>query len=147
MSRTELKHQINMKIAEARSELSTCQFTKVGAVIVDPNNQIVSSGYNGTISGAKHCTEVEMTRDEHVDFSNKYEVHAEVNAVSNAAKAGKSTDGCVAYVTLTPCWNCAKTLKSAGIDKVFYKTKYWRMDQSEIDHMSDELNLILEQLT
>lgn len=136
-----------MKIAEARSELSTCQFSKVGAIIVNPeNNQLISSGYNGTVPGAKHCHEFSMTREEHLDFSNKFEIHAEVNAISAAAKNGVSTENCHAYTTLSPCWNCAKALKSAGISKIFYRTKYWRLDESELEEMITELKLEIEEL-
>lgn len=129
MSRSKLKHEVNMRNAENVSLLSTCHFTKVGAVLVDPNgNRIISSGYNGSLPGQEHCEDInaEMNRDDHFKWSDENEVHAEINAILNAAKTNQSTQDTYLYTTIAPCKNCAKHIAMAGVKKVFFRNFYWR---------------------
>lgn len=150
--RLRLKHIVNMGIAESVSNLSTCKFTHVGAVIVDPiNNRIVATGYNGSIPGGVHCTDIiwdnsESGRNQHKEWSDKNEIHAEMNAILNAAKNGAKTENCVLYTTVSPCWNCLKHIRTAGISNIFYKSKYWRLDESEIVDQENVFNCVIEKV-
>lgn len=118
-----------IKIAQSISELSNCVSYKVGAVIVK-DGRIISTGYNGTPSGLSNCDSVfpmydkDKSREEHHKFSDKYEVHAEANALIFAAKYGHSTDGSVLYVTTQPCMQCSKLIANSGITAVYYLNPY-----------------------
>lgn len=99
---------------------SNCERLHVGCVIVTAGarkNRIVAAGYNGYLPGAAHLSRV---RDGHEQGT----VHAEQNAVSDAARRGSSVEGCSAYLTHYPCINCAKILAAAGISEVKYRTDY-----------------------
>ena len=99
---------------------SPCERLHVGCVIVtagDRKNRIVAAGYNGYLAGAPHES---LLRDNHEQAT----VHAEQNAVADAARRGSSVEGCIAYVTHYPCINCAKILASAGIAEVRYRSDY-----------------------
>jgi len=94
--------------------------TKVGAVIVGPDKEIRSTGYNGFARG------VDDEPDERHERPTKYLItpHAEMNAICNAAMSGVSTKGCKIYVTsLFPCSTCASLIINAGIKEVIVETK------------------------
>ena len=74
-------------------------------------------GYNGFLGGCEHKS---IVRDGHEQAT----IHAEINAITDAAKRGASIDDCVAYVTHYPCLNCYKALASSGIKKIYYKEDY-----------------------
>ncbi|HEU5080443.1 MAG TPA: dCMP deaminase family protein [Opitutaceae bacterium] len=102
------------------STRSPCERLHVGAVVVssgDRKNRIVAAGYNGFLPGTPHVSRV---RDGHEQAT----VHAEQNAIADAARRGSSVEGCVMYVTHYPCINCAKILASAGISEVRYHADY-----------------------
>jgi len=88
--------------------------TKVGCVIVGPNHEIRSTGYNGFVRGADDEKKEWRARPK------KYKVtaHAELNAVANAARIGTPLNGCTAYVSLPPCSGCAIALAQSGIKEV-----------------------------
>lgn len=99
---------------------SNCERLHVGCVIVtsgDRKNRLVAAGYNGFLPGTPHTSRV---RDGHEQAT----VHAEQNAVTDAARRGSSVEGCVAYVTHYPCVNCAKILAAAGIAEIKYHQDY-----------------------
>jgi dCMP deaminase len=99
---------------------SDCERLHVGCVIVTGGgrkNRLVAAGYNGFLPGAPHASRV---RDGHEQAT----VHAEQNAVADAARRGSSVEGCVAYVTHYPCVNCAKILAAAGIAELKYRLDY-----------------------
>lgn len=99
---------------------SNCERLHVGCVIVtsgERKNRIVAAGYNGFLPGTPHTSRV---RDGHEQAT----VHAEQNAVADAARRGSSVEGCVAYVTHYPCINCAKILAAAGIAEIKYREDY-----------------------
>ncbi|MDR2667624.1 MAG: dCMP deaminase family protein [Puniceicoccales bacterium] len=99
---------------------SPCARQRVGCVIVtagDHGNRIVASGYNGFLPGLPHRSRV---RDGHELGT----VHAEQNAISDAAKRGASVAGSTAYVTHYPCIHCAKVLIAAGIGRIYYHCDY-----------------------
>ena len=109
-----------MATAVLMASRSNCERLHVGCVIVtggEHKNRIVAAGYNGFLPGTPHLSRV---RDGHEQAT----VHAEQNAVADAARRGSPVDGCVAYVTHYPCINCAKILVSAGITKIKYREDY-----------------------
>jgi len=110
-----------MATAVLISTRSTCERLNVGCVIVTAGqthkNRIVAAGYNGHLPGSPHSS---LMRDGHEQAT----VHAEQNAISDAARRGSSVEGCTAYVTHYPCINCAKILASAGIAKICYRLDY-----------------------
>ena len=117
---------IFMKVALTFSVMSTCAKIKVGAVIVK-NNRIISTGFNGTPSGIIHCEDYflgrEVTDEEHKLFSFRYELHAEMNALSECLKSGLNPENAEMYVTHSPSSNSAKMILASGIAKVFYLHK------------------------
>jgi len=118
-----------MEIAEIVKTRSTCLRRQVGAVIVK-DNRIITTGYNGAPSGLKHCTELGGCERQRLGIPSgeRHELcralHAEQNAIIQAAKLGISTDGGTAYVTLQPCVICAKMLINAGIVRIVHKGAY-----------------------
>ena len=121
---TKLKNTFKKYLGILESN-STCRRVKVAAVIVK-DGRTVSTGWNGVPSGFKHCEEI---LKKHHEFSEKYEVHAEANAISFAAKNNISTEGSSIFITITPCSNCAKLILQSGIKKVYYKDVYDRSSE------------------
>lgn len=112
--------QYFMNIAEQVATRSTCSRKHVGAVIVK-NRQILSTGYNGSISGLGHCDDEDhMIEDGHCVRT----IHAEANAIIQAAKHGIAIDGSNIYVTASPCFSCFKMVANAGINKIYFKEFY-----------------------
>ncbi len=109
-----------MKIADQVATRSTCERKHVGAVIVR-DKTILSTGYNGSLRGAPHCDEVghDLENDHCVRT-----VHAEANAVAQAAKHGVRIDESDIYVTASPCLTCFKLAANAGIRTVYYQQFY-----------------------
>lgn len=111
-----------MKMAYDMSELSYAKRSQVGCVIVSKNGQLISQGFNGTPAGYDNCCEYE---DKDGTLVTKKEVlHAESNAISKCAKWISSTEGGTLYVTLSPCFECAKMIIQAGISRVCYAEAY-----------------------
>lgn len=109
-----------MNIARQVATRSTCDRKNVGAVIVK-GKHILATGYNGSISGMPHCDEVgHMMENGHCVAT----IHAEANAILQAAKHGVSIDGASIYITASPCWNCFKLLANAGIKRICYGEFY-----------------------
>jgi len=115
-------------MAKLAATRSTCLAFPVGAVIVK-DRQVVATGYNGSPSGSVHCTSQGYC---YPDLENcaasstlpSRAVHAEANAIAQAARHGIATDGATIYVTLEPCLSCLKLVISAGIKTVFYETGF-----------------------
>ncbi len=118
-----------MQIAEIVKTRSTCLRRQVGALIVK-DNRIITTGYNGAPSRLKECTEIGVCKREelHIPSGQRHELcralHAEQNAIIQAANLGISTKGATMYVTLQPCVICAKMAVNAGIVKIVYKGEY-----------------------
>jgi len=117
-----------MDIAHLVSERSTCMRRKVGAVMVK-NRAILSTGYNGAPTGIPHCSETGCLRHQlNVPSGEKHELcrglHAEQNAIIQAAVHGISITGATLYCTNHPCSICAKMLINAGICKIYYQHGY-----------------------
>ncbi len=99
---------------------SVCGRLHVGCVLVSAGarrNRIIAAGYNGFLPGTPHSSRV---RDGHEQGT----VHAEQNAIADAARRGSSVEGSTAYVTHFPCVNCAKILAGAGIGAIKYRLDY-----------------------
>lgn len=117
-----------MRIARMVSERSTCVHRKVGAVIVK-DHRILATGYNQPPSKFPHCNEIGCIRDdleinsgEHQEIC--YALHAEQNALMQAAKFGIAVNGATIYVTHKPCSICARLIVNAGIKRVVYEKDY-----------------------
>jgi dCMP deaminase len=109
-----------LKIAAAVSERSTCDRALVGCVLV-LEKRILTTGFNGSPAGLPHCEEVgHLMVEDHCVRT----IHAETNAIIQAALHGVSTKGCTCYVTHFPCINCAKALINAGITRLVYAVAY-----------------------
>jgi dCMP deaminase len=109
-----------MATAVILSTRSPCERLHVGCLLVSGGarkHRIIAAGYNGFLPGTPH---VSRLRDGHEQAT----VHAEQNAVADAARRGSSLDGAVAYVTHYPCINCAKIFAAAGIAEVRYRHDY-----------------------
>lgn len=128
MSRKSWKEYF-MEITELVASRSTCDRAWVGCILVNDDNRIVSSGYNGSVSGNPHCDDVGHTmRGGHCIAT----IHAEMNALLYCAKEGISVKGCSAYVTHFPCLNCTKALIQAGIKYIYYTDNY-RVDEYAVE--------------
>lgn len=127
-------------MAEHAASRSKDPSTQVGAVVVDRDRAIVSTGYNGFPQGIKE-TEDRWQRPIKYDLV----IHAECNAVARAAKRGVSLDGCTMYVTHFPCLNCAKTIIAAGIRELFYGTtvKGWDEDHKKAHALMSEAGILI----
>ena len=109
-----------MNIAREVSTRSTCDRKHVGAVIVREKT-ILSTGYNGSIKGMPHCDDAgHMMEDGHCVAT----IHAEANAVIQAARNGVRIDAGEIYITASPCWNCFKMLANAGIKTIHFAEFY-----------------------
>ena len=112
-----------MNIAKEVSSRSTCDRKFVGAVIVR-DKTILSTGYNGSIRKLEHCDETgHMMENDHCVAT----IHAEANAIIQAAKNGVAIDGATIYTTSSPCWICFKLIANSGIKRIcfgeFYRDK------------------------
>ena len=105
-----------MKAATLASVRSPCERLKVGCVLVK-NNRLISMGYNGFLAGTDHRSIVRWGHEQAT-------IHAEINAITDAAKRGVSIDDSVAYITHYPCINCFKALASSGVKKIYYQVDY-----------------------
>jgi dCMP deaminase len=114
-----------MNIAHEVAQRSTCERAQVGAVIVR-DKRILTTGYNGSPRGLPHCSEVGCLMDNGHCVRT---LHAEQNAIIQAALHGVITEGAIIYVTHQPCFICAKTIINAGISEIVYGKEY-RDDRS-----------------
>ena len=109
-----------MAIAHEVAKRSTCERAQVGAVIVR-EKRILTTGYNGSPRGLPHCLEVGCLMDNGHCVRT---LHAEQNAIIQAALHGVITEGATIYVTHQPCFICAKTIINAGICEIVYDWEY-----------------------
>ncbi len=113
-------HDYFMNIARQVATRSTCDRKHVGAVIVRERT-ILSTGYNGSVRAMPHCDDIghDLENDHCVAT-----VHAEANAIIQAAKNGVQVDGGQLYTTASPCWNCFKLIANSGIREIYYGEFY-----------------------
>lgn len=118
-----------MKIATMVAERATCTRAKIGAVIVKDKN-IIATGYNGSPAGHPHCTDVgcliyvSRNPDGEEEENCFRTIHAEINAIAQAAKHGVEINNADIYVTASPCYHCLKTLMNTGIKRICYLKPY-----------------------
>ncbi|MGO1470736.1 MAG: deoxycytidylate deaminase [Tissierella sp.] len=118
-----------MEITNLVASRSTCDRAFVGCLIVNDDNRIVSTGYNGSVRKNPHCDDIgHKMRDGHCIAT----IHAEINALLYCAKEGISVKNCSAYVTHFPCLNCTKALIQAGIKKIYFQNDY-RVDDYAVE--------------
>lgn len=137
--------QYFMEITHLVSKRSTCLRRQVGAVLVKDKN-ILATGYNGAPSGISHCLDVGCLREQmKVPSGERHELcrglHAEQNAIIQAAKHGTSIEGATLYTTTMPCIICSKMIINAGIRRVVYEEGY--ADQLA-GRMIDESGVIVD---
>jgi dCMP deaminase len=113
-------HTYFMNIARQVASRSTCDRKHVGAVIVRAKT-ILSTGYNGSIRGLAHCDEVGHLMEEGHCVRT---VHAEANAIAQAARNGVAIEGAEIYITASPCWGCFRLLANSGIQRIYYGEFY-----------------------
>lgn len=116
------------KLATQVSSRTTCLRRAVGAVIVK-DNRILATGYNGVPEGMAHCAEAGCLREKlNVPSGERQEIcrglHAEQNAIIQAARYGINISGARIYITTQPCITCAKMLVNAGIKEIIYANPY-----------------------
>jgi dCMP deaminase len=109
-----------MRIAEEVASRATCDRKHVGAVIVR-DKSILATGYNGSIRGLPNCDEEgHMMEDGHCVRT----IHAEANAIIQAARNGVRIDAATVYVTASPCWACFRMIANAGIQRIVFGEFY-----------------------
>lgn len=120
--------QYFMELTSVVAKRSTCLRRKVGALLVK-EGRVLATGYNGAPSGLKHCSETGCIREErNIPSGQRHELcrglHAEQNAIIQAALHGTSIDGATLYCTHQPCVVCAKMIINAGIDEIIIGGSY-----------------------
>ena len=129
--------QYFLTITRQVAERSTCVRAKVGAVIVRDKN-ILATGYNGAPAGLPHCLDVgclvytSRTPSGELEENCFRTIHAEINAIAQAAKNGASIRDADIYITHTPCIHCVKVLINTGIKRIFYEREYKRATIEEL---------------
>ena len=129
-----------MELAQVVAKRSTCNRRKVGTVLVR-DKRILTTGYNGSPSGLPHCTDVGCLI---VDGHCVRAIHAEQNAIIQAALHGITLKGATCYVTSSPCVHCAKMLIAAGIERIVYMDEYTEQIGLE---MARQAGVIMERFT
>lgn len=137
---------ILLAVAHQFSRLSTCSRKHVGAVFT-VDSRVVSSGYNGAPAGMPHCNHhcdcmqgPAVNEHSHLSTCRFYQpcvtaIHAEANALADAARRGVKLEGSVLYVTMAPCLPCSQLLVSVGVLEVIYTETY--RDESGLDFLRD----------
>lgn len=136
-----MEHKVFNNIALELSKLSKCKFTQVACIAVE-EGRIKATGVNGTPSGFDNCCDTHFNeREDHKQWSDDYEIHAEMNMILDLARSSSSPLNLTIYTTLSPCKNCLKHLmglpRKTGltIDKIVYNEKYHRMSSEDIQEM------------
>ena len=135
-----------MDIASLVSKRSTCLRRAVGALIIK-DKRILSTGYNGAPSGIRHCGEIGCLRETmNIASGERHElcrgIHAEQNAIIQAAYHGVQIQGAVLYCTNLPCSICTKMIINAGIKKIYYCEGY--ADELSKDMLSEALIEVIQ---
>lgn len=118
-----------MQMAELTAQRSTCLRRQVGAIIVKEKH-IIATGYNGAPKGLPHCEELGGCLREKLEIPSgeRHELcralHAEQNAIIQAATLGQSIEGATIYITHQPCIICAKMIINAGISRIVIRRRY-----------------------
>lgn len=139
--------QIFINVTNEIKTFSKCQFTQVACIAVNDSGRIKATGVNGTPSGMINCCDVHFSeRDEHKQWSDDYELHAEMNMLEDLARSGPCPASLTIYTNISPCKNCLKHLigltKRDGpdqvkINKIVYGEAYHRLTKQDIKAMKD----------
>ena len=125
-----------LELADAASKRATCSRGRSGCVIVR-DNQVLATGYVGSPAGLPHCDDAGHLMKKVIQENGEISehcvrtVHAEQNAICQAAKRGVSIEGATVYQRMTPCRTCAMLWINCGIKKVFCERKYQLAEESE----------------
>jgi dCMP deaminase len=132
-----------MGFALAASRRATCDRKHVGAVIV-VHHQVVATGYNGSVRGMPHCDDAGHDMDHGHCVRT---IHAEMNAIAQAASRGVAVEGASIYTTASPCWDCFRVLVNAGIHRFIYGEPYREGEHRQrIDEVAKTLGLEVKAL-
>ena len=128
-----------MSIAELVAQRATCIRRQVGAVLVR-DKRIITTGYNGVPIGISHCLDVGCLREtQNIPSGERHELcrglHAEQNAIIQAAVHGVSLEGATLYCTNQPCVICSKMLINVRVEKILYRSGY--ADELAIEMLSE----------
>ena len=137
-------------LAHLVAQRSTCLRRQVGAVIVDRDWRIVSTGFNGAPAGVKHCLDMGCPRKNFPSGQMLHlclATHAEANAIANAARQGHRVNGARIFCSILPCQECLKLLINAGIKEVYYLGKYSLAARALYQRLVDESGIRLEELS
>lgn len=135
--------QYFLQLAHTTAKRSTCTRLHVGAVIADPRHRFIAAGYNGSPAGAPHCTAVGC---EMKDIGGRPScirtIHAEANAILFATA---ELQNATIYVTVTPCYECAKLIVQSGIRHVVYAQHYESRSTELVLDLFRAANITVEQ--
>jgi dCMP deaminase len=130
-----------LEIAKVVASRSTCNRNHVGAVIAK-DNIILSTGYNGSIRKMPHCSETgHVLVDNHCINT----VHAEANAILQAAYTGVSIKDADMYITASPCWHCFKLIANSGIHRIVYHKEYGK-DMKKIRQTAQKIGVSIKKV-
>ncbi len=137
-----------LQMAQLAASRSTCLRRHVGAILVK-DRRVIATGYNGAPRGLKHCAETGCLRQQlRIPSGQRYEmcrgIHAEQNAIINAAYYGASTEGSILYCTHQPCLICARMIINAGVRKVVHQRDF--TDEQAVQFLR-EANVELVKIT
>tara|TARA_Y100000389_G_scaffold3268_2_gene3176 strand:+ start:6905 stop:7321 length:417 start_codon:yes stop_codon:yes gene_type:complete len=124
------------ELVNLTAKRSSCNRLHVGCLFVK-DNRIIAQGYNGYIAG---CNHEEIIKDNH----NIATIHAEQNTITDCAKRGVSCNGCEAYITHFPCFNCMKLMVSCGICKINYINDY--KNDELVNKLANDVNIIIDKI-
>ena len=136
-----------MTITRQVAERSTCLRAKVGAVIVR-DRSILATGYNGSPAGLPHCLDAgcliyrSQTPDGGIEENCFRTIHAEINAIAQAARNGAPIRDAAIYITHTPCIHCFKVLLNTGITRICYERPYKLDTLAEMRSFAPHVELI-----
>ncbi|OIO27076.1 hypothetical protein AUJ14_00410 [Candidatus Micrarchaeota archaeon CG1_02_55_22] len=121
------KDEIFLEIALVISRRGTCTRTQQGAVLVDSRGFVISLGYNGSPAGMRHCEWDPVAKRSKIFCVKHHQcmcIHAEMNAIINAARHAALRDDLVLYCTSSPCCECMKACLQAGVKRIVYAEEY-----------------------
>jgi dCMP deaminase len=135
--------QYFLTMAKIVASRATCDRKHVGAIIVDDRNRIVSTGYNGSARGLPHCDdEGHLMKEVDGRESCVRTLHAESNALDDA---GRRAEGGTIYITVIPCFNCAKRIVNAGIKRVVWSEYYESQNTSLVTEFFGSAGVIIKE--
>lgn len=136
-----------LNIAYEISSASKCVSRRTWAVIVK-DGRIVSTGYNGTPAGYVNCCDHFEWKywPEHHEWSYKYEIHAEMNAIVWAARNGIAIEWATIYCTYEPCFDCTRAIIAAGLKRIVFREKYKHHHGTELADFISANGVSIEQV-